>query len=135
MYWAVLLASAVLEAVWATALSQGAYVLFLIAATLSMVGLSVGMKRIPVGTAYAVWVGTGAALTVTWAMITGEEAVSAWKIVFLTGIIACVIGLKFLKSGGSGVEGPPLVRGSGAVPELKPGAVGGAVPGGVETTS
>ena len=71
MHWVVLLGSAVLEAVWATALSEGAYVLFLIAATLSMVGLSFGMKRIPVGTAYAVWVGIGAALTVTWAMITG----------------------------------------------------------------
>ncbi|MET9227711.1 SMR family transporter [Lentzea sp. NPDC003310] len=131
MYWAVLLGSAVLEAVWATALSQGAYVVFVVAATLSMVGLSVGMKRIPVGTAYAVWVGTGAALTVTWAMITGEESVSLWKIVFLTGIIACVIGLKFLKSG---VDGPPLVGGGGAVPELEPGAVGGAVAGGVETS-
>ncbi|WP_323055882.1 DMT family transporter [Lentzea sp. NEAU-D7] len=132
MHWAVLLGSAVLEAVWATALSQGAYVLFVIAATLSMVGLSVGMRRIPVGTAYAVWVGVGAALTVTWAMITGEEAVSAWKIVFLTGIIACVIGLKFLRSG---VQRPPLVRGAGAVPELEPGPVGGAVAGGVETPS
>ncbi|WP_371927709.1 multidrug efflux SMR transporter [Lentzea sp. HUAS12] len=132
MYWAVLLASAVLEAVWATALSHGAYVLFVVAAALSMAGLSFGMKRIPVGTAYAVWVGIGAALTVTWAMITGEEPVSAWKIVFLTGIIACVIGLKFLKSG---VDGPPLVGGSGAVPELEPGPVGGAVAGGVETPS
>lgn len=132
MHWVVLLASAVLEAVWATALSQGAYVLFVVAATLSMAGLSFGMKKIPVGTAYAVWVGIGAALTVTWAMITGEEAVSAWKIVFLTGIIACVIGLKFLKSA---VVRPPLVGGAGAVPELEPGAVGGAVAGGVETSS
>lgn len=129
MYWAVLLVSAVLEAVWATALSQGSYVVFVVAATLSMAGLSVGMKKISVGTAYAVWVGVGAALTVTWAMITGAETVSAWKIVFLTGIIACVIGLKFLR------ERPPLVGGSGAVPELEPGAVGGAVPGGVETPS
>ncbi|MFS8103934.1 QacE family quaternary ammonium compound efflux SMR transporter [Lentzea alba] len=134
MYWAVLLASAVLEAVWATALSRGAYFIFTAAATLSMIGLSVGMKRIPVGTAYAVWVGVGAALTVTWAMITGGEAVSVWKIVFLTGIIACVIGLKFLKEQDSAVVRPPLVGGAGAVPELKPGAVGGAVAGGVETS-
>ncbi|MGI5500662.1 DMT family transporter [Lentzea sp. CA-135723] len=132
MYWAVLLGSAVLEAVWATALSREAYVLFAVAATLSMVGLSYGMKRIPVGTAYAVWVGIGAGLTVTWAMITGEETVSAWKIVFLTGIIACVIGLKFLRSG---VDGPALVGTGEAVPDLEAGAVGGAVAGGVETTS
>ncbi|GLY51354.1 SMR family transporter [Lentzea sp. NBRC 102530] len=132
MYWAVLLGSAVLEAVWATALSKEAYVLFVVAMVLSMIGLSYGMKRIPIGTAYAVWVGIGAALTVTWAMITGEEVVSAWKIVFLTGIIACVIGLKFLRSG---VDGPALVGAGEAVPDLEPGAVGGAVAGGVETTS
>ncbi|MEV6238281.1 SMR family transporter [Lentzea sp. NPDC051838] len=135
MYWAVLLVSAVLEAVWATALSNGDYVIFAITATLSMVGLSVGMKRIPVGTAYAVWVGIGAALTVAWAMIAGEETVSVWKIVFLTGIIACVIGLKFHKSEGKSVEAPLLVGGSGAVPELKPGAVGGTGASGVETSS
>ena len=68
-------------------------------------------------------------------MITGEEAVSVWKIVFLTGIIACVIGLKFLKTKGRSVEVPLLVGGSGAVPELKPGAVGGTGAGGVETSS
>ncbi len=129
MHWGVLLASAVLEAVWATALSQGAYVVFVVAATLSMVGLSFAMKRISVGTAYAVWVGIGAALTVAWAMITGAEPVSTWKIVFLTGIIACVIGLKFLR------ERPPLVGGTGAVPELEPGAVRRTGTGGVETPS
>lgn len=128
MHWVVLLASAVLEAVWATALSNELYVLFVIAAGLSMAGLSLAMKRIPVGTAYAVWVGTGAALTVAWAVITGEETISAWKIVFLTGIIACVIGLKFLG------ERPALVGASGAVPELEPGAVGRAGAGGVETS-
>ncbi|SDF36918.1 quaternary ammonium compound-resistance protein SugE [Lentzea fradiae] len=127
MHWAVLVASAVLEAVWATALSEQSYVVFGIAATLSMVGLSYAMKQISVGTAYAVWVGIGAALTVAWAMITGAEQVSVWKIVFLTGIIACVIGLKFLR------ERPALVGGSGAVPELEPGAVGRGVAGGVET--
>ncbi len=134
MHWIVLLVSAVLEAVWATALSEGAYVLFVVAATLSMVGLSFAMKRIPVGTAYAVWVGIGAALTVAWAMITGAEAVSLWKIGFLTGIIACVIGLKFLRSEPS-VEAPLLVGGAGAVPELEPGAVGRTGTGGVEASS
>jgi quaternary ammonium compound-resistance protein SugE len=134
MYWAVLLVSAVLEAVWATALSKGIYLLFIIAAAVSMAGLSFGMKKIPVGTAYAVWVGIGAALTATWAMITGEESVSVWKIVFLTGIIACVIGLKFLRSQDC-AERPTLVGAGGAVPELKPGAVGGTGAGGVEASS
>ncbi len=99
-YWAVLLASAVLEAVWATALgaSDGLSALtptivFFVALTGSMLGLGYAMKRVPVSVAYAVWTGTGAALTVTWAMLTGAEAASLLKIAFLAGIVVCVVGL------------------------------------------
>ena len=99
--WIVLLVSAVLEAVWATALglSQGFSVLvptlvFGVALTLSMIGLALAMRAIPMGTAYAVWVGVGAALTVSWAMLTGVEAASLLKVAFLVGIVGCVIGLK-----------------------------------------
>jgi len=45
-----------------------------------MVGLAYAMRRLPVGTAYAVWVGIGAALTVAFGMATGDETVSAVKI-------------------------------------------------------
>ena len=102
--WLILLASAVLEAVWATALGQSdgftrpvATVVFALALTLSMIGLGSAMRAIPVGTAYAVWVGSGAALTVTWAMLTGTETASLLKVVFLVGIVGCVIGLKLAK--------------------------------------
>lgn len=102
--WLTLLASAVLEAVWATALGQSdgfsrpvATVIFALALTLSMIGLGSAMRAIPVGTAYAVWVGIGAALTVTWAMLTGAETASLLKVVFLAGIVGCVIGLKLAK--------------------------------------
>lgn len=105
MPWLVLVTSAVLEAVWATALGQsnglrelGPTVVFLVAVTLSMVGLGWAAKHIPIGTAYAVWTGIGAALTVTWAMATGEEPVSALKVLFLLGIIGAVVGLKLVPS-------------------------------------
>ena len=52
------------------------------------------MLTIPIGTAYAVWTGLGAALTVTWAMTSGSEDVSVAKIVLLTGIVAAVVVLK-----------------------------------------
>lgn len=101
MAWIILLVSAVLEAVWATALgaSNGfsellPTIIFVIACAASMMGLSIAMKKIPVGTAYAVWTAVGSALTVTWAMATGSEAASVLKVVFLAGIIACVVGLK-----------------------------------------
>lgn len=102
IHWAVLFASSVLEAVWALALSasEGFSVLlpsvvFLVAGTLSMFGLAFAMKGITIGVAYAVWTGTGAALTVTVAMLVGAEPVSPLKVLFLGGIVACVVGLKF----------------------------------------
>lgn len=103
MPWVILLASAVFEAVWATALglSDGLSVLvpsvvFFVAVVISMLGLGWAAKHIPIGTAYAVWTGVGAALTVSWAMATGAESISFGKVVFITGIIAAVVGLKFV---------------------------------------
>jgi len=108
MPWLLLVLSAICEAVWATALGESAglsrpvptavFVVFLV---LSMAGLGWAAKRIPIGTAYAVWTGIGAALTVTYAMATGAEPVSAWKVVFLAGIIAAVVGLKVVPAAGT----------------------------------
>ncbi|MFC8041625.1 DMT family transporter [Paenarthrobacter sp. NPDC057355] len=109
IFWGILLASALLEAVWATALglSDGftqplPTVVFAVTAVLSMLGLGIAVKRIPLGTAYAVWVGIGAALTVGWAMITGVESASPLKLLFIAGIVGCAAGLKALPSGTSG---------------------------------
>ena len=103
MPWVVLLASAVLEAVWASALAAAEglsrplpAVVFLVAGALSMVGLARAVRSIPIGTAYAVWTGVGAALTVTWAMASGSEAFSVVKVVLLAGIVAAVVGLKLV---------------------------------------
>lgn len=103
MAWVVLLVSAVLEAVWATALglSQGftqptAVVVFAVALVASLGGLGWAVREIPIGTAYAVWTGLGAALTVGYAVLSGAESASVWKLLFLSGIVACVAGLKLL---------------------------------------
>jgi quaternary ammonium compound-resistance protein SugE len=71
-------------------------VVFAVALVLSMVGLAYAMRELPVGTAYAVWVGIGAVLTVVIAMVSGEEAVSPVKLLLLAGIVGCVVGLKVL---------------------------------------
>ena len=104
--WMILFASAVLEAVWATALglSDGLTrplptVVFVVTAALSMQGLGMAVKHIPLGTAYAVWVGIGAALTVGWAMATGVEPFSLLKVLFIAGIVGCAAGLKMLPAG------------------------------------
>ena len=101
MYWLALVLSGVLEAVWATALGRsdgfsrpGPTVLFAVAALASFAGLAYAMRGLPVGTAYAVWVGIGAVLTAAYAMWSGEEPVSAVRVLLLAGIVGCVIGLK-----------------------------------------
>jgi len=101
--WIVLLVSAVFEAVWATALGMSdglsrptPTIVFFVALTASMAGLAWATRTIPIGTAYAVWVGVGAALTVTYAMVAGGETASPAKVLFLVGIVAAVIGLKLV---------------------------------------
>ena len=101
MSWVILVASGVMEAVWATALGRsanfsrpGPTVVFLAALALSMGGLAYAMGRLPVGTAYAVWVGIGATLTVIYAMVSGAEPFSATRLLFVAGVVGSVIGLK-----------------------------------------
>lgn len=103
MAWLVLVVSGVLEAVWATALgmSEGftklvPSIVFVGTLILSMGGLAYAMRDLPVGTSYAVWVGIGAVLTVTYAMITGEESVSLIKTALILVLIGCIVGLKLV---------------------------------------
>ncbi len=103
MAWTVLVLSGVLEAVWATALGKSAgftrlvpTIVFAVAVVLSMVGLAYAMRELPVGTAYAVWVGIGASITVVYAMANGTEPVSLAKILLIIGLIGCVVGLKLV---------------------------------------
>ena len=101
MAWIVLVVAGVLEAVWATALGRSEgfsrlvpSVVFAVALLFSMVGLGYALRDLPTGTAYAVWVGIGAACTVAWAMATGAESVSVLKVLLILGLVGCVIGLK-----------------------------------------
>ncbi|MCS5721411.1 multidrug efflux SMR transporter [Herbiconiux sp. CPCC 203407] len=103
MSWIILIASGVLEAVWATALGRSEgftklwpTVIFGGGLVASMAGLAFALRTIPVGTGYAVWVGIGAALTVGYGMAFGGESFSIVKMLLVLGIVACVVGLKLL---------------------------------------
>jgi quaternary ammonium compound-resistance protein SugE len=103
MPWIVLILSGVLEAVWATALGRseglsrvGPTVTFGVALVLSMAGLAYAMRDLPTGTAYAVWVGIGASLTVVYGMATGSEPVSLIKVLLILGLVGCIVGLKLV---------------------------------------
>ncbi len=105
--WVILVLSGVLEAVWATALgkSQGLTklvpsLLFGVGLVASMAGLAWAMREIPTSTAYAVWVGIGAALTVVYGMVSGDEPISLIKTLLIIGLVGCVIGLKLVSDAG-----------------------------------
>jgi quaternary ammonium compound-resistance protein SugE len=101
MEWIVLIASGVLEAVWASALAAskgfrraGPTVVFAVAIVASLAGLAYAMTGLPTGTAYAVWVGIGAVLTVLWAIITGTERATVARVLLLALLVGSVVGLK-----------------------------------------
>ena len=106
MAWIILVLSGTMEAVWATALSKSdgfthpvPTIVFLLAMIASMAGLAYATTTLPIGTAYAVWVGIGAACTVFYARATGAESASIAKIVLIAVLIGCVVGLKLVSDG------------------------------------
>ena len=70
------------------------YALFAIALSLSMWLMMKATKSLPLGTAYAVWTGIGAAGSVVMGMIFFKEPVTLWRVVFLFTLISSIIGLK-----------------------------------------
>lgn len=101
MNWLILVIAGLLEIGWAIGLkySNGFSRLWpsigtLAAMMLSMVLLSIAMKSLPAGTAYAVWVGIGALGTAILGIILLGEPASAARIVSLALILAGIIGLK-----------------------------------------
>lgn len=101
--WIILILSGTLEAVWANALAAtkgftrlGPSIVFFVSVVLSMGGLAYAMIDLPAGTAYAVWVAIGATLTAVWAMVTKRERATVLRVVLLTGLVMCVVGLKLV---------------------------------------
>ncbi len=106
MAWIVLILSGMLEAGWALSLkaSHGftklwPSVAFVVMLVLSMVGLSIALKSLPVGVAYGVWVGIGASLTAVLAVVLFDEPATDLKVISLVLIVAGVVGLN-LSGGG-----------------------------------
>ena len=101
MAWLVLILSAVLEAVWATALSQSngltepvPSVVFLVATVASVVGLGWAMRTIPTGTAYAVWTGIGAVGAFIVGVTVLGEALTPMRIAAAVLIVSGLVMMK-----------------------------------------
>jgi len=69
---------------------------FLASVTLSMGLLEYAARTIPMGTAYAVWGGIGAAGTVIVGICFFGESLGAIRLLLLLGLIGCIVGLKLV---------------------------------------
>jgi quaternary ammonium compound-resistance protein SugE len=69
---------------------------FLICLALSMFLLTRAIRTIPIGTAYPIWTGIGAACTVILGIIFFNEPATFARIFFISTLIMSIIGLKIV---------------------------------------
>ena len=103
MAWLYLLGAGLLEIVWAAALKYtdgftrfGPSVLTIGAATVSFFLLAHALKALPIGTAYAIWVGIGVGGVTIFGIVVFGEPASLARIGCLSLILAGIIGLKVM---------------------------------------
>jgi len=103
MHWTMLFFAAALEIVWAAGLkyTEGFTRLWpSVGVGAAMAGsmflLALAARGLPIGTAYAVWTGIGAAGTAIAGIILFHESASALRLVCIALIVTGVLGLKFL---------------------------------------
>lgn len=101
MNWFILTLAGIFEIVWAIGLkyTEGFTRLWptvgtILAMLVSLGLLGIAMKSLPVGTAYAVWVGVGAVGTAIFGIILFAEPANAGRLLSLALILAGIIGLK-----------------------------------------
>jgi quaternary ammonium compound-resistance protein SugE len=102
--WTYLVVAGLLEVGWAIGLKYtdgwsrpvpSAVTLVLLGA--SMWFLALAARDLPIGTAYAVWTGIGAAGTAVLGMVLLGEPRTAWRLACLALIVSGVVGLKFAR--------------------------------------
>jgi quaternary ammonium compound-resistance protein SugE len=71
---------------------------FFVCLSISMFLLYKATQTLPIGTAYAVWTGIGAAGTVLMGILFFKEPADFWRLFFISTLIASIIGLKFVSS-------------------------------------
>lgn len=99
--WTILIVAGLFEVGWAIGLKYTdgftrfwPSVLTILAMVISMGLLGLAVKSLPVGTAYAVWVGIGTVGTVVLGIFLLGESVTVLRLLSLSLIIAGIIGLK-----------------------------------------
>ena len=103
MAWIILLVAGLLEIIWATAFkhSEGFSRLWptlvgLAASAVSFFLLAIALKTLPIGTAYAVWVGIGVLGTAAVGIVALGEPATLTRLACLGLILAGILGLRLL---------------------------------------
>jgi quaternary ammonium compound-resistance protein SugE len=104
MDWFLLAAAGLFECAWAVGLkySQGFTRLWPSALTLAAMAASVlllaaAARRLPIGTAYAVWTGIGAVGTCLLGIFLFRESASPGRLLCIALILGGIVGLKFCR--------------------------------------
>ena len=71
---------------------------FFVSLSISMLLLYKATQTLPMGTAYAVWTGIGAAGTVIIGILFFREPADFWRLFFITTLVASIAGLKFVSN-------------------------------------
>ncbi len=103
--WLLLVSAGLLETVWATALKHSdglarlaPAAVAIVAAVASFALLAAALARLPVGTAYAVWVGIGAAGVAIAGVVAFGDDLTLARVAFVALIVAGVVGLRVSES-------------------------------------
>ncbi len=106
MAWLILFVAALLEIAWAIGLKYtegftklGPSIPTVAAMVASMGLLSIASKSLPIGTAYAVWVGIGAAGAAILGIVLFDESTTPARIFFLSLLMVAVVGLRLTGGG------------------------------------
>jgi quaternary ammonium compound-resistance protein SugE len=101
MAWLYIFIASIFEISWAVGLKYTngftetkASIFTIVTMILSYIFLTLGVKHLPIGTAYAVWTGIGAVGTAIYGMIFFDESKDLLRIFFIFLIVIGIIGLK-----------------------------------------
>jgi len=104
MNWLLLIIAGLFEVAFAFSLGKAKFVLkdiamywyagFVVCLIISMLLLVKATQTLPIGTAYAVWTGIGAAGTALLGILVFKDPASFWRVFFLITLIGSVVGLK-----------------------------------------
>jgi quaternary ammonium compound-resistance protein SugE len=105
MAWALVIVAGLFETAFAVSLKLsdgfsrlGWTLAFLVFSAISFTLLSIGLRSLPVGSAYAVWTGIGAAGTAVVGMVFLRDPVTTLRLLSILLIVAGVVGLNLSPS-------------------------------------